>query len=115
MALLVTDPEVVQLELKREFSSRNTLEAFELLYTLHYPAVLRLESEMEHFYKAHRELLAPVTNELFDRAAQGKIIIGDDFIDNFYQRTQWLFEKTKLIRKEYERQYRATSNLVKMI
>ena len=115
MASLVTDPELVQLELRRQFSSQATLEAFDFLYSLHYPAVLRLENEMEHFYNAHRELLAPVTSELFDRAAQGKIIIGDDFIDNFYQRTHWLFEKTKLIRKEYERQYRATSNLVKMM
>ena len=115
MALLISDPEIVETELKKHFSCQNTLEAFESLYSLHYPAVRKLENEMEHFHDVHRELLAPVTSELFERAAQGKIIIGDDFIDNFYQRSHWLLEKTKLIRKEYERQYRATLNLVKMI
>ena len=115
MALLIPDPNVVVVELTRPFSSQNTLEAFDQLYALHYPTVRRLESEMEHFHNAHRELFAPVACELFDRASQGKIILGDDFIDNFYQRTHWLYEKTKQIRKEYERQYRATSNLVKMI
>lgn len=115
MALLISDPEIVDTELKRHFSSKDTLEAFDRLYAQCYPSVHRLEHEMEHFYHAHRDLLAPVTNELFDRAAHGKIIIGDDFIDNFYQRSRWLLEKTRLIRQEYERQYRATANLVNMI
>ena len=114
---LIYDPVLIsQAEQELRHQQEKRIDAIDKLYGQHYVTVQDFERIIRHVHEQGLCILGPVTDEIAKRVT-GKehLLLGEDFTEDFFLRSQWLVENAVKMRQVYERHYRAAKNLAKIV
>lgn len=106
------DPELV-FDLDR--APKDAIAAIDQLYSGYYKDVRRFERNMRDMHRNYLSIISPVAAEICRRSAQGRMVIGEDFLQGFHARSAHIADEATRIRISFERQHKAALDLASLV
>lgn len=106
------DPELV---FEADRAPSDPVCAIDQLYGGYYKEVRNFERDMRDMHRSYLSIISPIAAEICRRSAQGRILIGDDFLQGFHARSAHIADEATRIRISFERQHRAALDLAKLV
>jgi hypothetical protein len=76
--------------------------------------IFHFNEAMAQFHSEYMAMLAPVVLELAKDAANGRVIIMDDFIESLHIHATLLCQQSKELKSEFARHRRVANNLIRL-
>jgi hypothetical protein len=84
------------------------------LYDQYEPMLCQLVMAMEALNEQYLLIAAPIVLQIADRAAEGRVVVMDDFIESMHAHSTHLKILAHEIMKEFQHQRRAAANLARL-
>lgn len=84
------------------------------LYDRYEPLMCQLCMAMEALDEQYLLIAAPIVLQIADRAADGRVVVMDDFIESMHAHSTHLKILAHEIMKEFQHQRRAAANLARL-